>query len=198
MRYRRVTRHCASSVPSSGHLPEAVHCGHRVRERGCRLPPHSSGKTWLIRALKQLLGSKALVCAPTGVAADNIGGCTYHSKIPVPRSDVDRQDVRLRANSARLDKLVDDFDGVSYIIIDEMSMVGRRALGQIDELLRQAKGQTKAPFGGLSVILVGDHGRAPSRSHALSHPAPGAGSSVRLRARVALCRATTGQGRADL
>ena len=40
------------------------------------------------------------------------------------------------------------------IIIDEMSMVGRRCFGQIDELLQQATG-VKEPFGGLNLILVG-------------------------------------------
>ena len=33
--------------------------------------------------------------------------------------------------------------------------VGRRSLGQIDELLRQAKG-CEEPFGGISIILVGE------------------------------------------
>ena len=39
-------------------------------------------------------------------------------------------------------------------------MVGRRALGQIDEMLRQATG-CEDWFGGLSIILVGDHGQLP-------------------------------------
>ena len=39
-------------------------------------------------------------------------------------------------------------------------MVGRRALGQIDEMLKQAMGSAEW-FGGLSVILVGDHGQLP-------------------------------------
>ena len=95
--------------------------------------------------------------APTGVAADNIGGSTYHSKLPVPRSDIDRANIRLSRGSSREQRLQSDLTGVSYIIIDEMSMVGRRALGQIDELLRQATGKEEV-FGGLSVILVGDHG----------------------------------------
>ena len=119
-----------------------------------------SGKTFLIRAIKQALGGSCLVLAPTGVAADNIGGATYHSKVPVPRSDVDRANIRLKEPSARLDRLEQDLTGVSYIIIDEMSMVGRRALGQIDELLRQAT-KREVLLGGMSVILVGDHGQLP-------------------------------------
>ena len=35
------------------------------------------------------------------------------------------------------------------------SMVGRRALGQIDEILKQAKGNDREWFGGINVILVG-------------------------------------------
>ena len=40
-------------------------------------------------------------------------------------------------------------------------MVGRRSLGSIDELLRQATGQRDSWFGGLSIILVGGHGQLP-------------------------------------
>ena len=121
-----------------------------------------SGKTYLIGALKQLLGKRCLVCAPTGVAADNIGGVTYHSKLPTPRDPrlLDINDVRLPQESTRLQQLEADFASVSYLIIDEMSMVGRRSLGQIDDLLQQAKNR-KAPFGGISVLLVGDHGQLP-------------------------------------
>jgi ATP-dependent DNA helicase PIF1 len=110
-----------------------------------------SGKTWLIRALKQELGAACLVLAPTGVAADNIGGCTYHSKIPVPRTDPDRQDIRLARCSARLARMQSELADVEYIIIDEMSMVGRRSLGHIDELLRQATGR-ETWFGGKSIV----------------------------------------------
>ena len=119
-----------------------------------------SGKTFLIKSLKHHLGDQCLVLAPTGVAADNIGGSTYHSKIPIPRKDIDRSSIRLTGNSARLRKFCADWTGVRYAIIDEMSMVGRRSLGQIDEMLRQMTGVDDW-FGGLSVILVGDHGQLP-------------------------------------
>ena len=121
-----------------------------------------SGKTYLIAALKQLLGNRCLVCAPTGVAADNIGGVTYQSKIPVPRDPkkLNMEDIRLPEDSNRLQALEGDFENVSYLIIDEMSMVGRRSLGQVDDLLRQAKGREQ-PFGGINVLLVGDHGQLP-------------------------------------
>ena len=82
-----------------------------------------SGKTFLIRALKQELGQSCLVLAPTGVAADNIGGSTYQSKIPLPRTDIDRENIRLAKNNPRCKGMYATFAGVRYIIIDEMSMV---------------------------------------------------------------------------
>lgn len=118
-----------------------------------------SGKTFLIRAIKQELGNACLVLAPTGVAADNIGGRTYQSVVPMPRKDIDREDI-IPKDKKRIERVVAELDGVSYIVIDEMSMVGRRSLGQVDALLQHATG-CKQLFGGLSVILVGDHGQLP-------------------------------------
>ena len=122
--------------------PAHAHCMHNT---------HS--QTFLIRALKQLLGDRCVVCAPTGVAADNIGGRTYHSLLPMPRTDPDRDDITL-ADGARLAQMEIELNGVEYLIIDEMSMVGRRSLAHIDELLRQAKGP-KELFGNMNIILVG-------------------------------------------
>lgn len=74
---------------------------------------------------------------------------------------MDRARIKLDTGTNRYKQLLHDFSGVSYVIIDEMSMVGRRSLGQIDELLKQAKGNDKEWFGGINVILVGDHGQLP-------------------------------------
>ena len=41
---------------------------------------------------------------------------------------------------ARVEKMVTAFEGVSHMIIDEMSMIGRRSLGQVDTLLQKACG----------------------------------------------------------
>jgi ATP-dependent DNA helicase PIF1 len=120
-----------------------------------------SGKTTLIRALKQALGDRCAVLAPTGVAADNIGGQTYHSLLPVPtkgtREHLNRKDIR--AKGKRDKKVVQALRPITHIIIDEMSMVGRRALGHIDEALRHGKRNYTDWFGGVNFILVGDHGQ---------------------------------------
>ncbi len=49
-----------------------------------------------------------------------------------------------------------------YIIIDEMSMVGRKVFGQIDRRLRQAfPHRAQEVFGGCSLLLFGDFGQLP-------------------------------------
>lgn len=49
-----------------------------------------------------------------------------------------------------------------YILINEMSFIGRKLLTHIDVRLRQAfLENSNVPFGGRSIILVGDLGQLP-------------------------------------
>ena len=51
---------------------------------------------------------------------------------------------------------------MQYLIIDEMSMVGRKLFGQVDRRLRQVFPQYACEaFGGCSCILFGDFGQLP-------------------------------------
>ena len=51
---------------------------------------------------------------------------------------------------------------MEYLIIDEMSMVGRKFLGQVDLRLHQVfPRQADTPFGGCSCLLFGDFGQLP-------------------------------------
>ena len=58
-------------------------------------------------------------------------------------------------------RLQNNLKGITYIIIDEYSMLGQAMLGWIDRRCRQATGKTDEVFGGLSIILVGDHAQLP-------------------------------------
>lgn len=49
----------------------------------------------------------------------------------------------------------------SYIIVDEMSIIGQRMLAWIDKRLHQATGQLYTLLGGLFLILFGDFGQLP-------------------------------------
>ena len=153
----------ASRADSGSHppTPSQPHCyGRLTRPERNRI----SLQTYLIRALRQTLGARCVLVAPTGVAADNIGGRTYQQLLPVAsRGDLNRPNIRPKGK--RKDKLCKDWKGVTHAILDEMSMLGRRNLGQIDELLRCATNRDE-PFGGINLILVGV--RDPTASFRIS------------------------------
>jgi len=126
-----------------------------------------TGKSYLINAIRGRLQeiamnngtetSPVIVLAPTGVAAFNIHGSTIHSTLSVPINSSD-----FNIEGERLKNLQKRLNGVNYVIIDEKSMLGRRMLSIVDLRLRAAfpEHQNK-PFGGRSVILVGDFGQLP-------------------------------------
>ena len=92
-----------------------------------------TGKSYLIKCLKKLLGDDLRVTAPTGGAAYNVHGYILHSLLGIPING-DFRDLE----GQRLSILQESLAGVDYLIIDEMSMVGRKLFGQIDSRLRQA------------------------------------------------------------
>ena len=116
-----------------------------------------TGKSYLIHCLRLLLQDRVQVAAPTGVAAYNVEGYTLHSLLGLPAKG-QFQDIQ----GDRLQKLQDALFCTKYLIIDEMSMVGRKMLGQVDRRLRQVfPHQADRVFGGCSVLLFGDFGQLP-------------------------------------
>lgn len=91
-----------------------------------------TGKSYLIQCLKLLLKDRLCVAAPTGGAAFNVDGYTLHSLLTLPiKGDFKPLEGK------RLQTMQQALAGVDYIIIDEMSMVGRKMLGQVDRRMRQ-------------------------------------------------------------
>ena len=84
-----------------------------------------TGKSYLIQCLKLLLKDRLCVAAPTGVAAFNVDGYTLHSQLSLPvKGDFKPFEGK------RLQTIQQMLAAVDYIIIDEMSMVGRKMFGQ--------------------------------------------------------------------
>ena len=114
------------------------------------------------------------VCAPTGTAAFNVMGETLHRtlSLPVPLTNElpELAGEQLQALQSRL-------DGLRLLIVDEMSMVGRKLLRAADLRLRQAfPHQATEPFGGVSACLLGDFGQLPPvMDRPMFDPAPGGG-----------------------
>ena len=127
-----------------------------------------TGKSFIIKCLMKFaqetldegIATTAIqLAAPTGTAAFNIGGRTLHSMfaLPVPLC----QSLPPLSHEA-LTHLQDKLAGLKILIIDEMSMVGRRFLGALDTRLRQVFPERHGEwFGGISVVMMGDFGQLP-------------------------------------
>lgn len=116
-----------------------------------------SGKSYLLHCLMKLLGPRAKVIAPTGMAALNVNGTTIHFFF---RLQVSSPFAELRGDAVTA--LLEKCDGVQYFICDELSMVGASMLAAIDSRLRQAYPHSATSFfGGASLILFGDFGQLP-------------------------------------
>ena len=116
-----------------------------------------TGKSFLIKAIAQLLQNKCLLTATTGIAAFHIGGITLHSALRLPEQKINCNDLRGQALAILQHKLKD----IRYLIVDEISMLGQNMMAWVDKRLRQATTHLDIPFGGISVILIGDFAQLP-------------------------------------
>ena len=126
-----------------------------------------SGKSFLIMCLRRYcldeFGDESShyvrVCAPTGTAAFNIMGETLHRTLALP---VPLTNELPQLAGEQLQALQTRLEGLRLLIVDEMSMVGRKLLRAVDLRLRQAfPHMADEPFGGISVCLLGDFGQLP-------------------------------------
>ncbi|CAF1163397.1 unnamed protein product [Rotaria sordida] len=96
---------------------------------------------------------RVAICAPTGKAAALIDGMTLHSFLSLPVNQCKHKLVKLDSDvSNRIGVKLKD---LQLLIIDEISMVGFTMFQQVDARLQQIM-KSKAPFGGISVIVLGD------------------------------------------
>lgn len=109
-----------------------------------------TGKSTLLEYLAWNTSKQLAVCAPTGVAALNVGGQTIHSLFRLPIGVIADHELE---QSAELKKLL---NAIETLVIDEVSMVNADLLDAIDRSLRQARLKPHEPFGGVQLVLFGD------------------------------------------
>jgi ATP-dependent DNA helicase PIF1 len=109
-----------------------------------------TGKSTLLNHLAWNTSKQVVICAPTGVAALNVGGQTIHSLFRLPIGVIADHEIE---QSRELRKLLATIDTV---VIDEVSMVNADLLDAIDRSLRLARQRPREPFGGAQVVLFGD------------------------------------------
>lgn len=113
-----------------------------------------TGKSTLLRTLRDHITDEAVVLAPTGLAAVNVGGQTIHSFFGFPPRLIGRDDIRRSRNGRLMRKL-------KLIIIDEVSMVRSDLMWAIDQSLRVNRGRPREAFGGVRLLLFGDLHQLP-------------------------------------
>ncbi len=109
-----------------------------------------TGKSTLLNHLAWNTSKQIVICAPTGVAALNVGGQTIHSLFRLPIGVIADHDIE---QSGELKKLLNAID---TLVVDEVSMVNADLLDAIDRSLRQARQRQHEAFGGVQVVLFGD------------------------------------------
>lgn len=107
-----------------------------------------TGKSTLLQLFRSTTRKKAVVLAPTGVAALNVHGQTIHSFFGFPPRMFPRQEIKKRRDRRLYQKL-------EVLVIDEISMVRADIIDHIDYFLRLHR-ENPEPFGGVQVVFIGD------------------------------------------
>jgi GTPase SAR1 family protein len=135
-----------------------------------------TGKTTFLKRLIELTHKKAVIAAPTGIAAINASGVTIHSLFQLPfgaylpkqpaadgnhynqQYNTAKSIVRhLNMTAAKRKVLVD----MELLIIDEVSMLRADLLDAIDMVLRYIRRNNTSSFGGVQVLFIGDLHQLP-------------------------------------
>lgn len=114
-----------------------------------------TGKSTFIRWVNNRFNGRVMKAAPTGIAALNIEGKTVHSLFRLAPKLITADDIEvLPAHQIKTYMNADIF------IIDEISMVTSNMLDAVNVFL-QKNLRSKKPFGGKTLIMVGDMFQLP-------------------------------------
>lgn len=108
-----------------------------------------TGKSTLLRLLRDEIRENLAVLAPTGLAAVQVGGATLHSFFLFPPRLIEGRDLKVLRHKTKL------FNRLKTIIVDEVSMVRADLMNAMDLSLRLHRKDDR-PFGGVQMIFFGD------------------------------------------
>ena len=116
-----------------------------------------TGKTTFLKKVVNEVNKRAVVVAPTGVAAINAGGVTIHSFFQMPFGPIiPGQNFHDKEKAHKVTKKkIDMIRALDLVIIDEISMVRADLLDGIDQVLQKYR-RNKKPFGGVQMLMIGD------------------------------------------
>lgn len=129
-----------------------------------------TGKTTFLHNVLRNTHKKAVICAPTGIAAINAGGTTLHSMFQlgfgayVPDANY-QADIYSGAVFQTPKTLMNDFKmtenkrkvirEMELLVIDEVSMLRADLLDAVDRVCKIVR-KKATPFGGVQVLFIGD------------------------------------------
>lgn len=135
-----------------------------------------TGKTTFLRNIIDITHKKAIIVAPTGIAAINAGGVTIHMQFQLPfgtflpdaahddavRAGIQFHTMRMlnrhiQTMRAQRKAILSDLE---LLIIDEVSMLRADVLDAIDHCLRFVR-RSRQPFGGVQLLFIGDLHQLP-------------------------------------
>lgn len=121
-----------------------------------------TGKSTFLRYLRDHVKKRSVVLAPTGIAAVNAGGVTIHSFFKLPFRPFVKDDDefntpgKFRERMKYSGNFIKLLENLELIIIDEISMVRADTIDFIDTILRTYCRNSREPFAGKQLLLVGD------------------------------------------
>ena len=128
-----------------------------------------TGKTTLLKYIREHCTKRIVVAAPTGVAAINAGGVTLHSLFQLPFHPFlpTRQAAQELLGKLRLPRNKQEIlRKMELLVIDEVSMVRADVLDAIDAILKSVRRNHEEPFGGVQLLFIGDlHQLPPVAQH---------------------------------
>jgi len=110
-----------------------------------------TGKSTLLKHVRETATRTFPVLAPTGVAALNVNGETIHRFFRFPPG-ITVRDAGRKGGSMKDTSVYKKAD---LLVIDEISMVRADLMDCMDQFLRAARKDVR-PFGGLRIVVIGD------------------------------------------
>ena len=106
-----------------------------------------TGKSTFVKWIESHYAGKVAIAAPTGIAALTVSGVTIHRMCKFPPAWIVDADISVDPKSV--------IPKIDILILDEISMVNANLLDGIDKFCKLHR-KNEMPFGGLTIIMVGD------------------------------------------
>lgn len=106
-----------------------------------------TGKSTFVKWIDSKYAGKVAIAAPTGIAALTVSGITIHRMCKFPPAWIVDADINMDPKSV--------IPKIDILILDEISMVNSNLLDGVDKFCKMHR-KNKQPFGGLTIIMVGD------------------------------------------